>query len=169
MPDLDRFIAAQDDPAAGHARALAEIDAGGKRGHWIWYVFPQLAGLGQSAMSRRYAIADAAEARAYLAHPLLRTRLLAVATAVARQSRRGVALVDVMGSAIDAAKLVSSLTLFGWVARQVHADAGDEDCRQLATVADELLARAAAEGLAACDATRDRLGHGGRSPGVPRR
>lgn len=66
--DLDRFVAAQD-PVMG--RVLEELAEGRKSSHWMWFVFPQLAGLGQSAMSRRYAIASRAEAAAYLRHPIL--------------------------------------------------------------------------------------------------
>lgn len=103
---LERFVAAQE-PVYG--RALEEIRRGRKRTHWMWFIFPQLAGLGRSAMAARYAIADADEARAYLAHPVLGPRY---AECVA-------ALQDVVGSdpvavfgAVDAIKLRSSLTLF---------------------------------------------------------
>src|SRR3546814_20588095 len=68
---LERFVAAQEQI---YPRALAEIRLGAKRSHWMWYIFPQLAGLGRSTMAQRYAIADAAEARAYLAHTLLGAR-----------------------------------------------------------------------------------------------
>src|SRR3546814_10480890 len=68
---LERFVAAQEQI---YPRALAEIRLGAKRSHWMWYIFPQLAGLGRSTMAQRYAIADAAEARAYLAHPILGAR-----------------------------------------------------------------------------------------------
>ncbi|MCV0397919.1 MAG: DUF1810 domain-containing protein [Rhizobiaceae bacterium] len=72
--DLDRFVKAQDGVVE---RARAELRAGRKQSHWMWFVFPQLAGLGSSAMARRYAIASLDEARAYLAHPLLGPRLRA--------------------------------------------------------------------------------------------
>src|ERR1700748_534097 len=73
MPDpyrLERFVAAQDDGGAYQA-ALRELRDGRKRSHWMWFVFPQIAGLGQSATSRRYAISSLEEARAYVAHPVL--------------------------------------------------------------------------------------------------
>lgn len=70
--DLNRFVEAQD---GVHENALAELRNGRKRTHWMWFVFPQIAGLGASAMVRRYAIGSLAEARAYLAHPLLGERL----------------------------------------------------------------------------------------------
>ena len=105
--DLSRFVAAQQDV---YARALAEIRRGRKTGHWMWFVFPQVAGLGQSAMSRRYAIDSLDEARAYLAHPVLGRRLRECTDALlalgADASAEGV-----FGS-IDARKLRSSMTLF---------------------------------------------------------
>ncbi len=160
MADLDRFIEAQERGHPDFATALAEIRSGGKRSHWIWYVFPQLAGLGHSELSRRYAVADVAEARAYLQNSALRDRLLAIASAVADQARRGRALDAVMGSSIDAAKLVSSLTLFSHVARQLHAEANLEPHRDLAIAAEEILAVASAQGYPRCRFTVDRLGLG---------
>jgi uncharacterized protein (DUF1810 family) len=106
MADLDRFLAAQAD---SYATALAELHAGAKRSHWMWYVFPQLAGLGHSAMARRYAIRDLAEARAYLGHPVLAERYLACVAALLPHRDRGAAAI--MGG-VDAMKLRSSLTLF---------------------------------------------------------
>ena len=103
---LDRFVSAQ---ASAYAGALREIRAGAKRGHWMWFVFPQIAGLGHSAMARHYAIADLAEARAYLAHPLLGTRYRECVEALL--ALPGTDPVAVFGG-IDATKLRSSLTLF---------------------------------------------------------
>ena len=104
--DLDRFVAAQ---AESYGRALAEIRGGRKRTHWMWYVFPQLAGLGMSEMSRRYAISGVDEARAYLAHPVLGPRLLACAEAAAAVEGRSAR--EVFG-APDDLKLRSCATLF---------------------------------------------------------
>ena len=80
--DLQRFVAAQD---AGntYARATAELRAGRKAGHWMWFVFPQIAGLGYSPTARTYAISSLAEARAYLAHPVLGPRLTECAAILA--------------------------------------------------------------------------------------
>jgi uncharacterized protein (DUF1810 family) len=104
--DLARFVAAQ---APIHAQALAELRRGRKQSHWMWFVFPQLAGLGHSPMARRYAIGSRAEARAYLAHPLLGPRL-------AECTRAALAHPDIGAEAIfgqvDAMKLRSSMTLF---------------------------------------------------------
>ncbi len=107
--DLDRFVAAQD---GVYLHALAELRAGAKRSHWMWFVFPQIAGLGQSAMARTYAIADAGEARAYLAHPVLSARLIEATAAVT--AARGSA--EAILGGIDAVKLRSSMTLFATVA-----------------------------------------------------
>ncbi|MGJ0237490.1 DUF1810 domain-containing protein [Novosphingobium fluoreni] len=104
--DLHRFVAAQ---AQTYADALAEIRAGAKRSHWMWFIFPQIAGLGHSAMAQRYAIASLDEARAYLAHPLLGTRLRECVSAL--NSLETTTAERVFGT-IDAMKLRSSLTLF---------------------------------------------------------
>jgi len=154
---LARYIEAQKQPHTGFASALAEIRAGGKRGHWIWYVLPQLAGLGRSGPSLQYAIADLSEARAYLQHPELRSRLLAITSAVAEHARHGQRLDDVMGSSIDVTKLVSSLTLFVHVARQLSAAEGLDAYRDLIATGDEVLAAAAEQGYPACRFTLDRL------------
>jgi uncharacterized protein (DUF1810 family) len=106
MEDLDRFVRAQADH---YDTALAELRAGHKRSHWMWYVFPQIAGLGQSAMAQHYAIRDLAEARAYLTHPLLGPRYLACVNAVL--AHRDIAADRILGE-VDAMKLRSSLTLF---------------------------------------------------------
>jgi uncharacterized protein (DUF1810 family) len=106
--DLQRFLDAQESGGA-YERALAELLAGRKTGHWIWFVFPQIAGLGQSEMSRRYAIASLGEARAYAAHPVLGERLRECARALLRHRDR--AAEEILGG-IDAVKLRSSLTLF---------------------------------------------------------
>ena len=107
MDSLDRFVTAQ---ARDYAVALAELQRGRKTSHWIWYVFPQIAGLARSDMAQRYAIADLAEARAYLAHPVLGPRLReATAALLAHAGKRDA--VTILGD-IDAMKVRSSMTLF---------------------------------------------------------
>lgn len=103
---MDRFVTAQE---GDYERALSEIRSGRKRTHWMWYVFPQVEGLGSSPTSRRYSIKSLEEARAYLAHPLLGPRLRAVAEAALAVEAR--AARDVFGSPDDL-KLRSSATLF---------------------------------------------------------
>ena len=107
--DLERFVTAQDQ-ADTYDGALRELRAGRKSGHWMWFIFPQLRGLGRSELSRFYGIGSLDEARAYLAHPVLGPRLLACATTVA--GLEGTSAVRVLGE-VDAAKLRSSMTLFG--------------------------------------------------------
>jgi len=103
---LDRFVRAQEHD---YASALAEIRSGRKRSHWMWYVFPQLDGLGVSETSRRYAIRSEAEAEAYLRHPILGVRLLEIAEAAAAIEGRSAR--EVFGSPDDM-KLRSCATLF---------------------------------------------------------
>lgn len=107
--DLARFVAAQE---SDYATALRELRGGRKRSHWIWYIFPQVAGLGTSGMSRRYAIKSRREAEAYLAHPVLGPRLAECAQALLAHT--GKSAREVMGSPDDL-KLCSSMTLFAAV------------------------------------------------------
>jgi uncharacterized protein (DUF1810 family) len=106
--DLQRFVDAQDSDGT-YERALAELRAGRKTSHWMWFVFPQIAGLGQSEMSRRYAIASLEEALAYLEHPVLGPRLLACCSALLGHEGRSAE--RILGP-VDAVKLRSSMTLF---------------------------------------------------------
>jgi uncharacterized protein (DUF1810 family) len=119
--NLERFVAAQN--ASGtYDRAVAELRRGLKTSHWMWFVFPQIAGLGHSQMSRTYAISSLEEARAYLRHPVLGKRLLECA---------GIVVAAQVGSAeqifggIDAQKLHSSMTLF------LRAEPGEPVFRQV--------------------------------------
>jgi uncharacterized protein (DUF1810 family) len=104
--DLGRFVAAQD---GVYPRALTELREGRKRSHWMWFVFPQVAGLGSSPTARRYAVSGLDEARAYLAHPVLGPRLRECCEALL--SLRATDPENVLGG-IDALKLRSSMTLF---------------------------------------------------------
>jgi uncharacterized protein (DUF1810 family) len=107
--NLSRFLQAQE---ADYDRALSEIRAGRKRTHWMWYIFPQLDGLGFSAISRHYAIKSLAEAKAYLDHPVLGPRLVECAEAAARAEGRSATAI--FGSPDDL-KLRSCATLFACV------------------------------------------------------
>lgn len=104
--DLARFVEAQ---ALTYADAIAELRAGHKVTHWMWFVLPQLRGLGSSSMAQRYGIASANEARDYLAHPILGTRLRECVAAMNAQV--GTSAASILG-AVDAAKFRSCLTLF---------------------------------------------------------
>ncbi len=106
MSDLERFLTAQE---GVHDTAVAELRAGRKRTHWMWFVFPQIAGLGSSPTARRYAIRDLAEARDYLAHPVLGPRLRAASQAVLAVEGRSAE--EILGYPDDL-KLRSSMTLF---------------------------------------------------------
>jgi uncharacterized protein (DUF1810 family) len=108
--NLARFVAAQ---AAVYAQVCAELGAGEKRSHWMWFIFPQLAGLGRSATARLYAISSLAEARAYLAHPLLGTRLHECTRVVNEVSGRSAA--QIFGFP-DELKFHSCMTLFAHAA-----------------------------------------------------
>ncbi|MGE3268606.1 MAG: DUF1810 domain-containing protein [Chloroflexota bacterium] len=106
--DLDRFVKAQN-AQGSYDDAAEELRRGRKTSHWMWYVFPQIAGLGRSAMSQRYAISSLAEAQAYLEHPVLGPRLKQCAALVVQT--KGKSAEQIFGS-IDAQKLQSSMTLF---------------------------------------------------------
>jgi uncharacterized protein (DUF1810 family) len=106
--NLERFVTAQDSGGT-YQHAVAELRTGRKTSHWMWFVFPQIAGLGRSAMAQAYAINNLAEAQAYLAHPVLGPRLVECAELVA--SHRGLSAEQIFGG-IDAIKLRSSMTLF---------------------------------------------------------
>jgi len=106
--DLDRFVRAQD-IGGDYNQAVAELRRGRKTSHWMWFVFPQIEGLGYSSMARRYAISSLDEARAYLAHPVLGRRIHEASAILLELDTRSPE--SVFGS-IDAVKLRSSMTLF---------------------------------------------------------
>ena len=106
--DLQRFVSAQD-AGATYDHALAELRAGRKTSHWMWFIFPQIAGLGYSPASRTYAITSLEEARAYLAHPVLGARLTECARILTRVPGR---TAEQIFGEVDALKLRSCVTLF---------------------------------------------------------
>lgn len=132
---LNRFVEAQE---ADYERALAEIVAGRKRTHWMWYIFPQIDGLGFSSISRRFSIKGVEEAKAYLDHPVLGPRLLKCAEAVIGVEGRSAT--EIFGSPDDM-KLKSCATLFAsvlpagsvfdWLLAKYYAGARDEKTLQL--------------------------------------
>jgi uncharacterized protein (DUF1810 family) len=133
--DLDRFVEAQE---SVYPRVVSELAAGAKRSHWMWFIFPQIAGLGISAMAQRYAIGSRAEAVAYLGHPVLGTRLIECTRLVLAVT--GKSIHDILGSPDDT-KFRSSMTLFGAVSdKPIFADAiekyysGDKDAATLSTL-----------------------------------
>lgn len=157
MSRLARFREAQNSSPGGFKAALDELRAGRKRGHWIWYVFPQISGLGTSGASLTFAIDSQEEATEFLRDSELCSRLLAIANVVAEQLRTGKPLRALMGSDIDAKKVVSSLTLFANVAKKVDDLERSDAVSQIAKVADEVLALAASQGYPPCAYTLRRL------------
>lgn len=108
--NLERFVEAQDH-FDDYETAKQEISNGEKQSHWIWYIFPQIKGLGRSPMAQEYAISSLAEARAYLQHPVLGSRLHEISELLLECNEER-DILQVMGSRIDAIKLKSSMTLF---------------------------------------------------------
>jgi uncharacterized protein (DUF1810 family) len=143
---LERFLDAQANPRVGYENAVAELRAGAKRSHWIWWIFPQIAGLGESSTSVRYALADLDEALAYLRHPTLGMRIAEAVGLVRRQcsGQAAIPLETLMGSRLDALKLVSCLTLFARVGR------GEPAAAALVEDADAVLRIAATQGIPRC-------------------
>lgn len=120
--DIERFVEAQDNEHYGYAQALKEMQTGEKRGHWIWYIFPQLRGLGYSGNAEFYGIEDLNEAREYLRHPVLGARLREITEVVLGHADNRLAI-ELMGSSIDVLKLKSSMTLFDLVSpNDIFAD-----------------------------------------------
>ena len=152
---LERFHEAQAKRSGGYDTALAEIRAGGKRSHWIWYIFSQIEGLGRSSTARAYAIQDLDEACAYLRDPILGVHYQEILAAVSEQLTRGIRLEDLMGGRIDALKLVSSLTLFRAAAEQLARE--DPVYASLAERLSALLEQTSRQGYPACDFTLARI------------
>ncbi len=140
---LRRFEIAQDERGT-YESAIAQLRAGRKASHWMWFIFPQISGLGQSSMSRSYAISSLGEARAYLSHPVLGSRLIECTRILTELTGRTAQ--DVFGST-DAMKLRSSMTLFA------RAATGDAPFRR---VLDEYFGGIADEATEARLEARDR-------------
>ena len=158
---LNRFRAAQDAPQSGFEAALRELRAGRKTSHWIWYVFPQLAGLGRSPTAVYYGLAGPEEAADYLRDRVLGERLVAAAaivrTHLADAGARPTRLDELMGSQIDALKLVSCMTLYRHVAKNLRAVDPQPRFAAMAVHADAILAAAAAQGYGRCTYTENHL------------
>jgi uncharacterized protein (DUF1810 family) len=152
---LERFHEAQASRWAGYDTALTEIRAGGKRSHWIWYIFPQIKGLGHSSTACAYAVQDLGEACAYLRNPTLRARYEEIVAAVNEQLARGICVEDLMGGSTDALKLVSSLTLFRAAASQLRRE--DPVYASLVERLSALLEQTSEQGYPACEFTLARI------------
>jgi uncharacterized protein (DUF1810 family) len=165
MANLDRFREAQDVTHSGFAVALRELQAGRKTSHWIWYVFPQLSGLGRSSTAVYYGLTSAEEAADYLRDEVLGDRLVQAAAVVGAHltgvNGRPVDLEELMGSQIDAVKLVSSMTLFAHVAITLHAGDPQPRFAAMADHADTILTIAAAQGYRRCSYTEGQVSRPG--------
>ena len=152
---LGRFHQAQAGRWWGYTTALREMRQGRKSTHWIWYVFPQLDGLGSSSAAVSYALRDLDEACDYLRDPLLRSRYVEIAAAVETQLANGAMVENLMGGSTDALKLVSSLTLFRAAASRLAQGASEPDFARLSGICDSILHRTAAQGYPPCQFTID--------------
>ncbi len=158
MPiDVEDFLRAQ---AHTFEDAMAELRAGAKRTHWMWFVFPVLAGVSRSTTAVRFALPDVDAAAEYLRHPDLRARLVeAVKTVHDKVCVEAADVVTLMGGTVDAQKLVSCLSLFRSVARAAAAGADDlDDLAGLASHAHEIVEEAVRQGVPLCDVTEQALG-----------
>lgn len=156
---LDRFHEAQ---SRAYSHALEEMKAGRKTSHWIWFVFPQIDGLGSSPTARLYAIRDIDEALGYLRDPVLRARYGEMIATVGMQVRSGIPVETLMGGRTDALKLVSSLTLFREAARILETRDASTEMREMALDCDYILNSISAQGYPPCQGTLSRLGAGNR-------
>ena len=152
---LERFHEAQSSLSAGFETALAELRAGRKTSHWIWYIFPQIAGLGRSSTAAVFALRGAGEAREYLRDPILRSRYEAMASLVHEQLYRGTPVEELMGGSTDALKLASSVTLFRKTAESLAAN--DPTLASLARCCDRILQQTAPQRYDACAFTLAQL------------
>ena len=162
---LERFHQAQSATWGGYDTALAEMRAGRKSSHWIWYIFPQIDGLGRSSTAREYAIRDFGEACDFLRDPLLCARYTEIARAAAEHLGRGAPVAELMGSDTDASKLVSSVTLFRAASLHLATDKAGLEFKHLADTCDAILERANTQGYPPCAFTLVRCIASGRADG----
>ena len=153
MDGLHRFKEAQDEVDFGFECALAEIRGGEKSSHWIWYIFPQIAGLGRSSTAQEYALRDVAEACDFLRDATLRERLITITTAAAAQLQKGVPLEQLMGGETDSSKLVSCMTLFQIVAGKADIAGENPEFANLKRFCGEVLLAAETQGFPRCQHT----------------
>ncbi len=156
---LQRFHEAQAAPRAGHITALCEIRSGAKQSHWIWYIFPQLDGLGFSSTASFFALRDLNEACDYLRDPALRDRYNEIATAVAIQLGKGVSVGYLMGGSTDALKLASSLTLFRAASAWLASTEATPELSSITQHCDSILALTSEQGYPPCTFTAAHCAH----------
>lgn len=154
---FEHFRMAQKKGHGGYAQALAEMESGRKTSHWVWYIFPQIEGLGRSPMAQRCALEGRDEAIAYLQDEELGPNLMEITQVVASQLRDGVPLPTLMGSNIDALKLVSSMTLFEAAGKQWLAEQPSEPLALFVTNCQKILSFAELQGYPRCRHTSERV------------
>lgn len=150
---LDRFIEAQASTLTGYETARRELRAGQKKSHWIWYIFPQLAGLGRSTTAQYYALQDPAEAIDYLRQPTLRARFLEMLNLISDQLSKGIPLTKLMAGETDCLKLVSSVTLFRQVAAMLNGCEASPEYDSIARSCADVLRAAERQGYSPCEFT----------------
>ena len=155
---LDRFTEAQDAMFSGFETALAEVCSGRKRSHWIWYIFPQLVGLGRSSTAQFFALRDIDEACDYLRDATLRGRLLAITEAAAAQLEKGNPVEHLMGGTTDALKLISCMTLFHHVTSKLDPSGADPEVSKLHRFCGDILLAGEAQGFPRCQHTLNKIG-----------
>jgi uncharacterized protein (DUF1810 family) len=155
---LARFHEAQAGEWGGYATALAEMLAGRKDSHWIWYIFPQIDGLGRSSTARQFALRDLDEACEYLCDPLLCRHYEEMANAVAEHLSRGAPVEELMGGSTDSYKLVSSVTLFRAAAERLAKEGVSPDFSRIAERCEAILERTSTQGYPPCKFTLERCG-----------
>jgi uncharacterized protein (DUF1810 family) len=153
---LKRFHHAQASQWGGYTTALSEMRAGRKNSHWIWYIFPQIDGLGRSSTAHEYALRDLDEACSYLRDPVLRERYEEIASAVAEHLSRGAPIEELMGGSTDACKLVSSITLFRAAATELTQDDNSPEFKRVSELCDSILQRTSAQDYPPCEFTMER-------------
>ncbi len=154
---FEHFRSAQQQGHGGYTQALSEMERGRKTSHWIWYIFPQIEGLGRSSMAQRYALEDRGEAVAYLQDEELGHNLRVITQVVAIQLRDGAQLRTLMGSGIDALKLVSSMTLFEAAGEQLLSEQPSELLSSFVANCQTILSFAELQGYPRCRHTSGRV------------
>lgn len=154
---VEHFVESQRKEYAGFSQALREMEAGRKTSHWIWYIFPQIHGLGRSPIAQKFALGGRHHAIDFLMNQELKSNLIAITAVVARQLKAGIPLGTLMGSNIDALKLVSSITLFESVIQLIKLD-GDIEYEEFLKDCQTILSFAELQGYPRCQHTLGLLG-----------
>ncbi|WP_454781913.1 DUF1810 family protein [Legionella sp. WA2022007384] len=161
MSNIQRFIKAQQgqDMYVSFQEAYAELEAGSKQSHWIWYIFPQLKELGFSSMSQHFGVVDFKEACDYLQNEVLFGNYYAIAQLVEQQLKRKIPVLMLMHGEVDTKKLVSSLTLFREAASFLsHQGETSQNFDALVNCCDQILKETSKQGYTSCERTLSSCG-----------